>query len=189
MSKVKLLDAKSEIKYFIKNRGKFNSVSNAFVNCHRQQWHAQLGYFIWDLYKGELPENFAVLQKYILKDIEKLGKPSVDNLCTLSISYLGCYLWGGDEYEAQPLVSCFGKPHLHNRWGEGFHCDGHQGKRCASYFFEICGIKTQLWYDSKGTVISIDAYKGEETPAEIMFYMMMELVKVIKEGKNIQNDN
>ena len=192
--KIKILNHKAELKAYAKLMDKvwnvFDPIGNLFINCRRQLWYAQLGKFIYDTYGEDIPEQFKKLRELIGKEIHSDGNSTTnkgaDKLSTLAICYIGAYL------TKSVLEPIFGEPLFHNKFGEGFVEDdkeGHPTKLHASYFLEILGIKIHLHYDRAGTVLSVGKYKGETTPAEIAFYLMIELVKAIHKNEKIENEN
>jgi hypothetical protein len=189
--KIKILNHKEELRQYVEVMDDwdiFNSVGNLFINCRRQQWHAQLGKFIYDTYGADIPQDFKKLHELISmqlidKKVDEYGDKLSTNLSTLAICYIGAYL------NTEILSPIFGEPLLHSEFGEGFDEDSHQGEQHASYFLDICGIKVHIGYDHRGARVDVGQYKGETTPAEIAFYLMIELVKAIHKGKKIENEN
>ena len=145
-----------------------------------KNWYEDLSDYIFqslNLGSVKIPK----LQYAIDSHIDKRGS-------TLAIHFIS------DILNSDALEKIFGKPYLHNEFGEGFYGEydpekGEYGdpkikEMHASYFINIGGNNLHIGYDHRGTMIEMEVQRGQKYSnelAESCFESMKDLVDLYKQ--------
>ena len=141
----------------------FQNQRDRLQGSRKTDYYAEIGEYIWNIFKGNLPEELKFFEDMFKEKIIK--KLSVFNnreqqYSSIAIHFLTSVLNG------EILKKLFGDPIYHNEFGEGF--DGPYDEETdeygepeikesyASYFVEIEGVKFHIGYDNRGTNIEVE---------------------------------
>jgi hypothetical protein len=191
----------NKLQDYTKGKTHYTPIMNIMMNNRSENWYAELGKYITE----ELDiEKIPYLSFFVDKIKERKGlitkikdfiSPESRNYTSIAIHFLTGVL---DE---KALENMFGKPLLHDEFGEGF--DGEYDEETdeqlepeikesyASYFVNVGGTEFHIGYDHRGTGIEIQKplkfkWGGEisDKVAEKCFESMKKLVDLYKVKNN-----
>lgn len=155
-----------KLKDYTSGKTHYTPVANIMMNNRSKDWYAKLGKYITETLDIEtIPELSCLAPR--LKEKENLITKIKDFLnddSQLYFSVASFFLTGGLDEKA--LENMFGKPLLHDEFGEGF--DGEYDEETdeygepeikesyASYFVNVGGVNFHIGYDHRGTGIEIE---------------------------------
>ena len=138
---------------------------NIIMNNRSEDWYAELGKYITenlDIEKIPYLSYFSEKlkkEKSLITKIKDFVSPNEQIYTSIAISFL---TGGLDE---KSLENMFGKPLLHDKFGEGFDGEWNEEKDdydepeikefYASYFVNVGGTDFHIGYDHRGTGIEI----------------------------------
>jgi uncharacterized lipoprotein YehR (DUF1307 family) len=146
----------------------YTPIANIIMNNRSKNWYAELGKYITEILDIEKIPTLSFLsdrlkeqltRKNIITKIKDFISPEVRTYESISIFFLTSSL---DE---KSLENMFGKPLLHDEFGEGF--DGEYDEETdeelepeikesyASYFVNVGGTEFHIGYDHRGTGVEI----------------------------------
>ena len=144
----------------------YTPIMNIMMNNRSENWYAELGKYITenlDIEKIPYLSYFSdklKKEKNLITKIKDFVSPNNQTYTSIAISFL---TGGLDE---KSLENMFGKPLLHDEFGEGF--DGEYDEETdeelepeikesyASYFVNLSGNNFHIGYDHRGTGIEIE---------------------------------
>lgn len=191
----------NKLQDYTKGKTHYTPIMNIMMNNRSENWYAELGKYITE----ELDiEKIPYLSFFVDKLKERKGlitkikdfiSPESRNYTSIAIHFLTGVL---DE---KALENMFGKPLLHDEFGEGF--DGEYDEETdeqlepeikesyASYFVNVGGTEFHIGYDHRGTGIEIQKpskfkWGGEisDKVAEKCFESIKKLVDLYKVKNN-----
>jgi hypothetical protein len=167
------------------NKSYYDSVLNIMMSWAAlidsgHNWYEDLSDYIFqslNLGSAKIPKLQYAIDSYI----DRRGS-------TLDIHFIS------DILDSDVLKKMFGRPYLHNEFGEGFYGDydpekGEYGdpkikEMHASYFINIGGNNLHIGYDHRGTMIEMEVQRGQKYSnelAESCFESMKDLVDLYKQ--------
>ena len=191
----------NKLQDYTKGKTHYTPIMNIMMNNRSENWYAELGKYITetldiekipylDYFVDKLKERKGLITK-----IKDFISPESRNYTSIAIHFLTGVL---DE---KALENMFGKPLLHDEFGEGF--DGEYDEETdeqlepeikesyASYFVNVGGTEFHIGYDHRGTGIEIQKplkfkWGGEisDKVAEKCFESMKKLVDLYKVKNN-----
>jgi hypothetical protein len=161
-----------ELREYVDGKSYYTPIMNIMMNNRTKDWYAELGRYIDSKINIAEYDDFSYFVKHRPKKnlITKIVDfRDIDNRFYFSISstFLTSIL---DE---QSLLKMFGKPILHDEFGEGFDGEWNEEnddydepsikESYASYFVNISGTDFHIGYDHRGTRVEFkleSEYKG-----------------------------
>ena len=144
----------------------YTPIQNIMMNNHSKDWYVELGKYINEtLDTDNIPKLKFFSKKLkerkgLITKIKDFVSPENQAYSSISINFITSVL---DE---KSLENMFGKPLLHDEFGEGF--DGEYDEETddygepeikesyASYFVNVDGTNFHIGYDHRGTGIEIE---------------------------------
>jgi len=191
----------NKLQDYTKGKTHYTPIMNIMMNNRSENWYAELGKYITeelDIEKIPYLSFFAdnlKERKGLITKIKDFISPESRNYTSIAIHFLTGVL---DE---KALENMFGKPLLHDEFGEGF--DGEYDEETdeqlepeikesyASYFVNVGGTEFHIGYDHRGTGIEIQKpskfkWGGEisDKVAEKCFESMKKLIDLYKVKNN-----
>jgi hypothetical protein len=156
---------KQKLKYYVDGKIYYTPIMNIMMNNRSKNWYAELGKYInetLDIEKIPYLSYFSEKlkkEKSLITKIKDFVSPNEQIYTSIAISFL---TGGLDE---KSLENMFGKPLLHDKFGEGFDGEWNEEKDdydepeikefYASYFVNVGGTDFHIGYDHRGTGIEI----------------------------------
>ena len=155
-----------KLKDYTKGKTNYTPIMNIIMNNRSENWYAELGKYITenlDIEKIPYLSYFSdklKKEKSLITKIKDFVSPNNQTYTSVAIHFLTGVL---DE---KSLENMFGKPLLHDEFGEGF--DGEYDEETdeelepeikesyASYFVNLSGNNFHIGYDHRGTGIEIE---------------------------------
>ena len=185
-----------KLKHYKNGKTHYTPIQNIMMNNHSKDWYVELGKYINEtidtdnipklkFFSKKLKERKGLITK-----IKDFVSPENQAYSSISINFITSVL---DE---KSLENMFGKPLLHDEFGEGF--DGEYDEETddygepeikesyASYFVNVDGTNFHIGYDHRGTSIEIEVPKkfnhGEnfDEDAKKCFESLKKLVDLYK---------
>lgn len=154
-----------KLKDYIGGKTNYTPTANIMMNNRSRNWYAELGEYInetLDIEKIPYLSYFSEKlkkEKSLITKIKDFVSPNEQIYTSIAISFLT----GGLDEKA--LENMFGKPLLHDEFGEGFDGEWNEEKDdydepeikefYASYFVNVGGANFHIGYDHRGTGIEI----------------------------------
>jgi uncharacterized lipoprotein YehR (DUF1307 family) len=154
-----------KLKDYSKGKTNYTPIMNIIMNNRSENWYAELGKYINEKLDIEKIPTLSFLsdrlkeRKNLVTKIKDFINPEVRTYESISMFFLTSSL---DE---KSLENMFGKPLLHDEFGEGF--DGEYDEETdeesepeikesyASYFVNVDGTEFHIGYDHRGTGVEI----------------------------------
>jgi uncharacterized lipoprotein YehR (DUF1307 family) len=154
-----------KLKDYSKGKTYYTPIMNIIMNNRSENWYAELGKYINEKLDIEKIPTLSFLsdrlkeRKNLVTKIKDFISPEVRTYESISMFFLTSSL---DE---KALENMFGKPLLHDEFGEGF--DGEYDEETdeelepeikesyASYFVNVGGTDFHIGYDHRGTGVEI----------------------------------
>jgi hypothetical protein len=187
----------NKLKDYTGGKTHYTPIMNIIMNNRSEDWYAELGKYITETldiekipYLSYFSEKLKK-EKSLITKIKDFVSPNNQTYTSITISFL---TGGLDE---KSLENMFGKPLLHDEFGEGF--DGEYDEETdeygepeikeyyASYFVNVDGTNFHIGYDHRGTGIEIEVpskfnYDGNfsDEDAKKCFESLKKLVDLYK---------
>lgn len=193
---------KNKLNDYLSGKTHYTPIMNIIMNNHSENWYADLGKYITETLDIEKIPYLSFFsdklkeRKGITTKIKDFISPESRTYTSIAIHFLTGVL---DE---NVLENMFGKPLLHDEFGEGF--DGEYNEETddydepeikesyASYFVDVDGTEFHIGYDHRGTGIEIKIpFKFNYTEgaftdgdAKRCFESLKKLIDIYKEKSN-----
>ena len=188
----------NKLKDYTGGKTHYTPIMNIIMNNRSEDWYAELGKYITETldiekipYLSYFSEKLKK-EKSLITKIKDFVSPNNQTYTSITISFLT----GGLDEKA--LENMFGKPLLHDEFGEGFDGEWNEEKDdydepeikefYASYFVNVDGTNFHIGYDHRGTGIEIEIpnkfnYDGNfsDEDAKKCFESLKKLVDLYKE--------
>lgn len=149
-----------KLKDYTEDKTYYTPIMNIIMNNRSEDWYVELGKYITETldiekipYLSYFSEKLKK-EKSLITKIKDFISPNDEIYSSIAISFLT----GG--LDGKSLENMFGKPLLHDEFGEGFDVyneDEPEIKESyASYFVNVGGTNFHIGYDHRGTSIEIE---------------------------------
>jgi len=188
----------NKLKDYTGGKTHYTPIMNIIMNNRSEDWYAELGKYINETLNIEKIPYLSYFseklkkEKSLITKIKDFVSPNDQTYTSIAISFLT----GGLDEKA--LENMFGKPLLHDEFGEGFDGEWNEEKDdydepeikefYASYFVNVDGTNFHIGYDHRGTGIEIEIpnkfnYDGNfsDEDAKKCFESLKKLVDLYKE--------
>ncbi len=174
---------KEKLKAYMEGEANYTPILNIMLNNRTKDWYDELGkYIVATLDIEKIPHLAFYADK--LKPQGVVDKVKKTIFKDRTYSSIGIFFLTG-ALDDKALKTIFGKPLLHQEFGEGF---GRRSKfDYASYFVTVDGMNIHIGYDHRGTGIEVDVpfdlYTGEvpDRAAEDTLRILKKLVDLYKD--------
>ena len=156
----------NKLKDYTGGKTHYTPIMNIIMNNRSEDWYAELGKYINETLNIEKIPYLSYFseklkkEKSLITKIKDFVSPNDQTYTSIAISFLT----GGLDEKA--LENMFGKPLLHDEFGEGFDGEWNEEKDdydepeikefYASYFVNVDGTNFHIGYDHRGTGIEIE---------------------------------
>ena len=190
----------NKLKDYTEGKTHYTPIMNIIMNNRSRDWYAELGQYIIDTLDIEtIPElsffsNKLKEKKSIISKVKDFINSDNRTYTSIAISFLTSAL------NENSLEKMFGKPLLHDEFGEGFEGEYDDEtdefeepevkESYASYFVNVSGTNFHIGYDHRGTGIEIEVPNKFEygiisdSYSEDCFENLEKLVNLYKEKVN-----
>ena len=154
-----------KLKDYTGGKAHYTPIANIIMNNRSKNWYAELGKYITETLDIETIPELSWLAPRLKekKNLVTKIKDFLNDDNQLYFSVASFFLTGSLDEKA--LENMFGKPLLHDEFGEGFDGEWNEEKDdydepeikefYASYFVNVGGANFHIGYDHRGTGIEI----------------------------------